>query len=34
MALARGWQVDELRVERGELDEVFREITAGGGQGA
>jgi ABC-2 type transport system ATP-binding protein len=29
LALARGWQVEELRVERGELDEVFREITAG-----
>jgi ABC-2 type transport system ATP-binding protein len=34
MALARGWQIDELRVERGELDEVFREITTGGGQRA
>ena len=29
LALERGWQIDELRVERGELDEVFREITAG-----
>jgi ABC-2 type transport system ATP-binding protein len=29
LALTRGWQVEELRVERGELDEVFREITAG-----
>ena len=26
---ARGWQVEEIRVERGELDEVFREITTG-----
>jgi hypothetical protein len=34
MALARGWQIDELRVESGELDEVFREITTGGGQRA
>jgi len=28
-ARARGWQVDELHVEAGRLDEVFREITAG-----
>jgi len=25
---AKGWEVDELRVETGRLDEVFREITA------
>ncbi len=29
LALERGWKIEELRVERGELDEVFREITAG-----
>ena len=27
---ARGWQVHALTVERGRLDEVFREITASG----
>jgi ABC-2 type transport system ATP-binding protein len=26
-ALARGWQLRELQVERGRLDEVFRQIT-------
>jgi ABC-2 type transport system ATP-binding protein len=26
---ARGWAVEEIHVERGELDEVFREITTG-----
>jgi ABC-2 type transport system ATP-binding protein len=25
----RGWTVEEIRVEQGQLDEVFREITAG-----
>jgi ABC-2 type transport system ATP-binding protein len=30
---ARGWQVHELTVERGRLDEVFREITRPGGHG-
>lgn len=33
-ARAKGWAVDELRVEGGRLDEVFRTITAGGGGGA
>ena len=28
----RGWQVEGLIVERGRLDEVFREITAAGGE--
>lgn len=28
LARTRGWQVDELRVEPGRLDEVFRTITA------
>lgn len=26
----RGWEVEELRVERGQLDEVFRRVTTGG----
>jgi ABC-2 type transport system ATP-binding protein len=30
VARSRSWEVDELHVERGRLDEVFREITAGG----
>ena len=30
-----GWNVEEVRVERGRLDEVFRAITCGGdGRGA
>ncbi len=32
-ARARGWEIDELTVEQGKLDEVFREIT-GFGAGA
>ena len=28
LARARGWQVESLAIERGRLDEVFREITA------
>lgn len=28
---SKGWEVDELRVEAGRLDEVFRSITAGKG---
>ena len=27
----RGWEVEELRVERGQLDEVFRRVTVGEG---
>ena len=35
MAMEQGWSVDELHVERGQLDEVFRQITtSGGGQEA
>jgi len=30
-ARTKGWEVDELRVETGKLDEVFRTITAGKG---
>ena len=30
LALEKGWHVDELQVERGQLDEVFRLITATG----
>jgi ABC-2 type transport system ATP-binding protein len=30
LARERAWAVEELNVERGRLDEVFREITAGG----
>ena len=29
LAHQRGWEVDHLAVERGRLDEVFREITTG-----
>ncbi len=31
-AQAQGWEVQAMHVERGRLDEVFREITIGGGQ--
>jgi len=31
LARERGWQVHALNVERGRLDEVFREITTAGG---
>ncbi|MDX1513303.1 MAG: ATP-binding cassette domain-containing protein [Gammaproteobacteria bacterium] len=31
LARERGWAVEELIVERGRLDEVFREVTAGRG---
>lgn len=31
LARSRGWAVEELTVERGRLDEVFREVTAGRG---
>jgi ABC-2 type transport system ATP-binding protein len=31
-ARARGWPIDELRVESGRLDEVFRKITVGQGE--
>jgi ABC-2 type transport system ATP-binding protein len=34
LALERGWQVDELHIERGQLDEVFRQITTAGDQEA
>ena len=27
----RGWEIEELRVERGHLDEVFRRVTLGDG---
>jgi hypothetical protein len=27
----RGWEIEELRVERGQLDEVFRRVTIGEG---
>ena len=27
LARERGWKISELRVERGRLDDVFREIT-------
>jgi len=30
LALERGWEVDELQIERGQLDEVFRQITTAG----
>jgi len=33
LARERGWQVHALNVERGRLDEVFREITTAGGPG-
>ena len=29
----RGWQIDELRLERGRLDDVFRELTVRAGAG-
>ncbi|MGI9264155.1 MAG: ABC transporter ATP-binding protein [Gammaproteobacteria bacterium] len=32
LALEKGWHVDELQVERGQLDEVFRLITTTGGE--
>jgi ABC-2 type transport system ATP-binding protein len=32
-ARSRGWEVDELRVEIGRLDDVFRELTAGAAGG-
>jgi ABC-2 type transport system ATP-binding protein len=32
-ARGRGWEVDELRVETGRLDDVFRELTAGAAGG-
>jgi ABC-2 type transport system ATP-binding protein len=32
LARERGWQVHGLTVERGRLDEVFREITGAGEQ--
>jgi ABC-2 type transport system ATP-binding protein len=31
MARERGWEIEELRVERGQLDEVFRRVTLGEG---
>lgn len=30
-ARGRGWQIEELHVQSGRLDEVFRDLTAGGG---
>ena len=33
-ARANGWQVTEMHVERGRLDDVFREITVGEGGGS
>jgi len=32
LALERGWHVDELQVESGQLDDVFRDITTAGAQ--
>ena len=32
LALAKSWHVDELQVERGQLDEVFRLITPDRGE--
>jgi ABC-2 type transport system ATP-binding protein len=32
LALEKSWHVDELQVERGQLDEVFRLITTDGGE--
>jgi ABC-2 type transport system ATP-binding protein len=29
MVRERGWAIEELRVERGQLDEVFRRVTVG-----
>ncbi len=34
LALERGWQVDELHIERGQLDDVFRQITTAGDEEA
>lgn len=34
LALDRGWQVDELHIERGQLDDVFRQITTAGDEEA
>jgi hypothetical protein len=31
MVRERGWELEELRVERGQLDEVFRRVTIGEG---
>jgi ABC-2 type transport system ATP-binding protein len=31
MVRERGWEIEELRVERGQLDEVFRSVTLGDG---
>jgi gliding motility-associated transport system ATP-binding protein len=31
MAREQGWAIEELRVERGQLDEVFRRVTVGDG---
>ena len=31
MVRERGWEIEELRVERGQLDEVFRNVTLGDG---
>jgi len=31
MVRERGWEIEELRVERGQLDEVFRNVTVGEG---
>jgi hypothetical protein len=29
MVRERGWIIEELRIERGQLDEVFRRVTVG-----
>ncbi|MGQ0551975.1 MAG: ABC transporter ATP-binding protein [Planctomycetota bacterium] len=34
LAREQGWQVEELHVERGRLDEVFREVTKAGAEGS
>ena len=34
MVRERGWAIEELRVERGKLDEVFRQVTVGAGVSA
>ena len=31
MVRERGWEIEEMRVERGQLDEVFRRVTLGDG---
>ena len=31
LARERGWEIEELRLERGQLDEVFRRVTLGEG---